>query len=76
MQRHTLFLAVLYAACVALLSFIFVVGPQPASSLQRWEYWLGITFLLSTLYFVLLVRFEEGFLFWILLILGIGVVLY
>ncbi len=80
LQKHFLFLAVVYTAGVALLSYVFLVGPQSGVDIhqliQKWEYWLGITFLLSTFYFWLLTRFDEGIVFFILLALGMGLVLF
>jgi hypothetical protein len=76
LQKHVYFLAILYTACVALLSYVFLVGPQTGADVQKWEYWLGLTFLISALYFWLLTRFDEGILFWILLLAGFGLVLF
>jgi len=85
-KEHYLFLSILYTAAVAFLSFVFLVSwldlPSPpwqvrvAASLgvSPWQAWLGETFLLSTLYFWLMSKFDEGVIFWTLLLLGIVVV--
>ena len=41
-----------------------------------WVAWLGATFLLATTYFKLLAKFDEGVIFWTLLLLGILVALF
>jgi hypothetical protein len=93
-QKHWLFLGLLYTAAVAFLSYIFLVSWQPGVVWQRYvpelvvarllglsplygyKIWLGETFLLSTLYFKLIGDFEEGVVFWTLLLLGILVALF
>jgi hypothetical protein len=42
----------------------------------RWVTWLAETLLLSTLYFKLMAKFDEGVIFWTLLLLGILVALF
>lgn len=86
LRKHWLFLATLYAAGIALLSYVFLVGwqsfPWPAWQLRvaervgvsPWLCWLGETLVLAALYFRLLDRFDEGVLFWTLLLLGLLVV--
>ena len=95
MQKHWLFLGVLYTLGVAFVSWVFLVAPSPnpaalwqgqsvqvvrqllgLSQQQGFRIWLGETFVLSTLYFKLLIRFDEGVIFWTLLLLGILVVLF
>jgi polyferredoxin len=39
-----------------------------------WLSWVGETFLLATFYFRLLERFDEGVVFWTLILLGLLVV--
>jgi hypothetical protein len=75
MQDRWLFLAILYTAGIALLSFLFLEltgvlnwAPwqvQLAQSLgvSPWVSWLGQTFLLSALYFWLITKFGDGALF-------------
>jgi hypothetical protein len=87
-RDHYFFLAILYTGAVAFLSYVFIVSwqnpnwapwvVQPALSLgiTPWQAWLGQTFLLSTLYFWLMAKFDEGVIFWTLLLLGLLVVLF
>jgi hypothetical protein len=76
LKKQLIFLGLLYTAAVAFLSYVFLLSWQPAIDWRVWEIWLGKTFLLATFYFWLLVRFEEGILFWVLILLGFPVVLY
>jgi hypothetical protein len=83
MKDHWLFLGVLYTLGVAFLSFVFLTSwqefPWPAwqrrvaavIGLSPWQSWLAQTFVLSTLYFWLMAKFDEGVIFWTLLLLGI-----
>ena len=84
LQDHFLFLGVLYTGLVAFISYVFILSTQPAAfqadwlmqanqatGLSPWLCWLAATLVLSTLYFKLLSKFDEGILFWILLVLGI-----
>jgi hypothetical protein len=90
-KDHYLFLSVLYTAGVAFLSYAFLVAPQnqnivPGRALEaqvsqilgltQWQAWLAETLLLTTLYFKLMAKFDEGVIFWTLLLLGILVVLF
>jgi hypothetical protein len=86
MKDHWLFLGFLYTAGVAFLSYVFLFSWEKF----QWAAWqlrvadtVGITpeqafvaetFLLSTLYFWLMSRFDEGVIFWTLLLLGLLVV--
>jgi hypothetical protein len=86
MKDHWLFLGILYTAGVAFLSYVFLFSWQKF----QWADWqlrvarnFGIapeyafiaeTFLLSTLYFWLMAKFDEGVIFWTLLLLGVLVV--
>ncbi len=86
MKDHYLFLGVLYTAGIAFLSFVFLVSWQKlwwaswqvrvaqAVGVSPWLAWVGETFLLSTAYFWLMARFDEGVIFWTLLLLGLFVV--
>jgi hypothetical protein len=79
LQRHVFFLSVLYTGAVAFLSYVFLISPGDAiywKSWRDWQVWLGITFVLSLIYFKLLVRFDEGILFWVVLLLGVALVAY
>jgi hypothetical protein len=88
MQDRWLFLGSLYTAGVAFLSYVFLVSWQNitwpwwtvrvATSLgvTPWQAWVGETFVLSTFYFKLLSRFDEGMIFWVLLLLGLGLVYF
>src|SRR4051794_22497988 len=83
MKDHWLFLGVLYTAGIAFLSYVFIVGWQTISwapwqirvaveaGVSPWLAWVGETLLLSTLYFRLLGAFDEGVVFWTLLLLGL-----
>jgi hypothetical protein len=42
----------------------------------RWVTWLGETLILSTLYFKLMAKFDEGVIFWTLLLLGMLVAIF
>ncbi len=91
LKDHFLFLGALYTAAVAFLSYAFLVAPQgqdivpgrawelqlsQMTGLTQWKVWLIETFLLSALYFKLMARFDEGVIFWTLLVLGILVALF
>jgi hypothetical protein len=89
-KDHYLALAVLYTAATAFLSLTFLVSWQgqdvPDRPLEvwvsqrlgvtNWQAWLGETLILSTVYFKLMARFDEGVIFWTLLLLGMLVVLF
>jgi hypothetical protein len=83
MKERWLFLGVLYTAGIAFLSYVFIVSWQrvtwapwqnrvaQALGVSPWLAWVGETFLLSTLYFRLMAKFDEGVIFWTLLLLGL-----
>jgi hypothetical protein len=87
-KDHYIFLGVLYTAAVAFLSWVFIFGwqdwiwpvwvmlPSQRLGVDPWKMWLGETLLLSTFYFRLMARFDEGVIFWTLLLLGMLVVLF
>jgi hypothetical protein len=87
-KDHWLFLGTLYTAGVAFLSYVFLVSWQnlpwapwlvrvgESFGVSPWGAWLGATFLLSTFYFRLMAKFDEGVIFWTLLLLGIPLVLF
>jgi hypothetical protein len=86
MKDHWLFLAALYTAGIAFLSYVFIFGWQNVQmaplhvrlgqilGVSPWVAWVGETFVLSLLYFRLLAKFDEGVIFWTLLLLGLLVV--
>jgi hypothetical protein len=90
LRDHFLFLAVVYTAAVAFLSYAFIVswtgqtffeGPlllrvSRAAGVTPWVAWLGLTLILSSVYFKLIAKFDEGVVFWTLLLLGMPVVLF
>ena len=69
LQKHWLFLALLYTAGVALLSFVWFVLPGQMQ-IGAWQTWLVKTLVIAVIYFKLLDRFDEGVMFWILLVAG------
>jgi hypothetical protein len=89
-KDHYLFLGILYTVAVAFLSFCFFWGFEgenfPDRPLEwkvsqllgttKWRAWLVETLVLSTVYFKLMAKFDEGVLFWTLLLLGIGVAIF
>ena len=76
MKDHVLSLAGLYTGGVAVLSYVFLIGPQDRPDVRAWEFWLGQTFVIALVYFWLINKFVEGALFWVLLLAGFAVVLY
>jgi hypothetical protein len=89
-KDHYLFLGIFYTAAVAFLSFALIksweiltwanwnwqIRLAQGLGISNWQCWLGQTFLLSTLYFWLMAKFDEGVIFWTLLLLGLPVVLF
>jgi len=83
MKDHFLFLGILYTGGIAFLSFVFLASWQklPWAPWQNWVAqtlgvspwlaWVGESFLLSTAYFWLMAKFDEGVIFWTLLLLGV-----
>jgi len=91
LKDHFLFLGALYTAAVAFLSYAFLVSWQGQDivpgrvlelrlsqtlGLSQWVVWLIETLVLSALYFKLMAKFDEGVIFWTLLLLGILVALF
>lgn len=99
LEKHWLFLAGLYTAGVAFISWVFLIAPQqPPVEWRYWEHmlvakllggehatmfvigwrawqlWLVETFVLMATYLKLLSRFEDGTAFWVILILGLGLI--
>jgi hypothetical protein len=89
-KDHYVFLGILYTAGVAFLSFAFlvswegqnflngalVVRASRALGVTPWVAWLIGTLVLSTIYFKLMAKFDEGVVFWTLLLLGIFVAIF
>jgi hypothetical protein len=73
LQKHWLFMALLYTAGIALLSYVWFVAPGQMA-IGVWKVWLVKTLVIAAIYFKLLERFDEGVRFWILLVAGLGVV--
>ena len=71
MKDHWLFLGALFTAGIALLSCVFIMMPQDIPDWRAWQIWLAKFFGLSLLYFKLLSKFDEGVIFWTVLLLGI-----
>jgi hypothetical protein len=77
LQKHALFLSILYTAGVGFLSQAIYLPTHPLANLQRWEIWLAETFALFLIYLKLLARFDEGLLFWIIFLAGgIGLIYF
>jgi hypothetical protein len=76
LQKHWLFLAILYTAGVAFLSGAFLLNWDSAVGVRNWEIWLGKTLGLSVLYFWLLSKYDEGAFFWLLLVAGVALVAF
>ncbi|MGC8640293.1 MAG: hypothetical protein ACP5XB_10505 [Isosphaeraceae bacterium] len=75
LQKHWLFMALLYTAGIAGLSWIWFVASGQVQ-FAPWRVWLVKTLVIAVVYFKLLERFDEGFMFWTLLIAGLAVVYY
>jgi hypothetical protein len=89
-KEHWLFLGIFYTGAVAFLSFALIKSWQELAwanwnwqirlaqslGISNWQCWLGQTFVLSTLYFRLMAKFDEGVVFWTLLLLGLLVALF
>src|SRR4051794_7528831 len=73
LQKQWLFIALLYAAGVAFLSWIWLVQTDRVS-LQAWQTFCIETMVISLVYFRLITWFEDGVIFWTLLLLGMVVV--
>jgi hypothetical protein len=71
MKDHYVFLGVVYTLGIAFLSYVFLLSYQPAPDYRAWQIWLAKTLVLATLYFWLMAKFDEGVIFWTLLLLGI-----
>lgn len=102
LQKHWLFLSLLYTSGIAFLSWVFILNMNPDTMLRTleilvaknfvlgtilpkgpvtpmlcWEIWVAETWLLSIFFFKLLIRFDEGSLFWLLFAIGgVGLLLF
>jgi hypothetical protein len=86
MKDHWLFLGVLYTGGVAFLSYVFLFSwqafPWPDWQVRvaqnlgvaPWQAWLAEVLLAYTMYFRLMAKFDEGVIFWTLLLLGMPLV--
>jgi hypothetical protein len=75
LQKHWLFLALLYTAGVGFLYFALFQGETGIDWTSERK-WLGGSFLSMCIYLKLLSKFEEGFLFWAILLLGLSWLMY
>jgi hypothetical protein len=76
LQKHWFFLSLLYTAGLTFLSWVFIMAPLAAPDWRQWEIWLGMTFVFTAIYLLLLRRFDDGMLFWIVLLGGLAGLLY
>ena len=75
LQKSWLFWSLFYTAGVAALSWVFFLSMRPEIPNREWQLWLLKTFILVVVYFKLLSKFDEGFLFWVIFLGGwIGLV--
>lgn len=79
--RNQIFpISLLYTASVAFISYVFMVliGDTSAWNNNWWQWliWLGCTFVLSWIYFKCLIWFEESSLFWLVIVVGLGVAVF
>ena len=70
LQKQWLVFPIVYAIALGLLSWVFILGMNPQIPADVWKIWLAQSFGLAVLYFYLLKTFEEGMLFWIVLLGG------
>ena len=84
--NHAIFLGILYSGLIGFLSYVFILTIDPnffraawllkinqVTGLSPWLGWLCATWLVSTIYFMLISKFDEGIFFWILLVGGVAV---
>jgi hypothetical protein len=69
-QKQWLIFPIVYAVGLGLLSWVFILGMNPGIPTDDWKIWLAKSFGLAVVYFKLLSKFEEGLLFWIILLGG------
>jgi hypothetical protein len=77
LQKQWLIFPIFYTAGLALLSWVFILGMNPGIPADAWKIWLAKSFVLVVIYFKLLSKFEDGFLFWIIFFGGwLGLIYY
>ncbi|WP_152052559.1 hypothetical protein [Tautonia marina] len=80
LMEKPIMMAVIYTLGIAGLSYVYLNPSMLREMGISWEdrrIWLGTTFLLAALYFWLLAKFENaGALWWAILMLGLGLVIY
>jgi hypothetical protein len=80
LMAKPIMMAAIYTLGVAGLSFVYLNPSMLREMGIVWEdrkVWLGTTFLLAAVYFWLLSKFEDaGALWWMILLLGLGLVIY
>lgn len=74
MKDRFILFTVMYTAAVAFLSYVFFIAPLDTPPWQAWEIWLGKIFAIYLVYFWLMSKYDEGVIFWTLLLLGIVLV--
>lgn len=74
LRKHVLSISILYTALVAFLSYVFLLSQFPQPDFRLWQYWLGINFVMTFVYFTLLTKFDESALFWVILPLAVVVI--
>jgi hypothetical protein len=75
LEKHWLFLSILYVLGIVFLSYVFLIAPGLINhTRQEWLIWYGQNLVIMAVYLKLLARFEDGILFWILLIAGVIIV--
>jgi hypothetical protein len=70
LQNHFLFMALLYTAGIAGLSWVFRPAIAPQMTQRDWLLGLAKSFVACLVYFRLLARFDEGMIFWLLFLGG------
>ncbi|MGP0069457.1 MAG: hypothetical protein ACLQGP_38405 [Isosphaeraceae bacterium] len=89
-KDNWLFLGIFYTGAVAFLSFALIKSWQDLDwarwawqirlarnlGITNYQCWLGQTLALSTVYFRLMAKFDEGVIFWTLLLLGLPVAMF
>jgi hypothetical protein len=73
LQKHWLFVALLYTAGIAGLSWVWFVCTGQML-IGAWKVWLVETLVVAVIYFKLLAKFDEGVIFWTLLVAGMGII--
>ena len=74
--EYPTFLAGLYTGGVAFLSYMYRPIVFPMYNPRDWQIWLLKTFVLAMIYFRLLRRFDDGILFFLVLLLCIPLIVF